>query len=234
MKYLGIVLVFAMSALVCAQASDNSASSTNKQLTTATQIVREMTGPNATAGIPESVLKDAKCIAVVPNLIQAGFIVGGRHGDGVATCRINGSSNQWSEPAPFSLTGASWGAQIGGQSIDLVMMVMNDKGMQALRNGHFKLGAEVSGAAGPVGREAAASGGWKAGILTYSRTKGLYAGITLKGAELQQNDSETKVLYGSDVQFSQILDGHAPTPRVAEGRTFVNTIEHAEQTAAVR
>jgi lipid-binding SYLF domain-containing protein len=228
MRYFGLLLMLALVAPAWGK-DNNSTSSIDKELTNATQIIQEMTGPNATAGVPESVLKDAKCIAVVPGLIQGGFIIGARHGDGVATCRA--ANNRWTSPAPFKLTGASWGAQIGGQSIDLIMMVMNQDGMQALRSGHFKLGAEVSGAAGPVGREAAASGGWKAGILTYSRTKGAYAGITLKGAELQQDDSATKALYGSDVKFTQILDGQAPRPQLAEAHAFVNTIEHAEQTA---
>lgn len=228
-----IALMFALTALgAVAWASSSNDSSITNELTNATQIVQEMTGPNATAGIPSSVLKGAKCIAVVPNLIQAGFIVGGRHGSGVATCRT--TDDQWTSPAPFKLTGASWGAQIGGQSIDLVMMVMNDQGMQALRNGHFKLGGEVSGAAGPVGREAAASGGWKAGILTYSRTKGAYAGATIKGAELQQDDDATKALYGNDVKFSQILNGQAPKPQLSQAEDFLNAVEHAEQTAMAK
>jgi lipid-binding SYLF domain-containing protein len=209
--------------------SNNSNSDIAQELSKATNIVQEMTGPSSTAGIPDSVLQNAKCVAVVPNLIQAGFIVGGRHGSGIATCRTSG--NQWTPPAPFKLTGASWGAQIGGQSIDLVMMVMNDKGMQALRNGHFKLGGEVSGAAGPVGRQASASGGWKAGILTYSRTKGAYAGATIKGAELQQDDDATKALYGNDVKFGQILNGQVSMPSNTQAHDFVNAVEHAEQTA---
>lgn len=230
MKILSAMI--ALAALSCfgwAQNNNSKDSAVNKELSNATDIVREMTGPNANAGIPESVLQNAKCIAVIPGLIQGGFIVGGRHGDGVATCRTSG--NQWTPPAPFSLTGASWGAQIGGQSIDLIMMVMNQKGMQALMSGHFKVGAEVSGAAGPVGRQASASGGWKAGILTYSRTKGAYAGITLKGAELQQDDSATKALYGRDVKFSQILNGQASMPTDTQAHDFIAAVERAEQTA---
>lgn len=226
MKYLGVLLVLALTSLGWAA---DTQSSVNNELTNATQIIQEMTGPNVTAGVPESVLQNAKCIAVIPNMIQGGFVFGARHGAGVATCRLSG--NQWSDPAPLQLTGVSFGAQIGGQSIDLIMMVMNDQGMQALQSGHFKLGAEVSGAAGPVGRQASASGGWKAAILTYSRTKGAYAGATLKGAELQQDDGATKAIYGSDVHFKQILNGNAPKPQVAQANTFVNTIEHAEQTA---
>jgi lipid-binding SYLF domain-containing protein len=235
MRYVALLLSFlglgAMAFAGGKTQADQHSDITSK-LENATQIVQQITGPNAKAGIPESVLQRAKCIAVVPDLFQAGFMVGGRHGSGVASCRTNG--NQWTSPAPFKLTGASWGAQIGAQSIDLVMMVMNDKGMEALRSGHFKVGAEVSGAAGPVGREAAATGGWKAGILTYSRTKGIYAGITLKGAELQQDDGATRALYGKDVNFSQILQAQAPSPKVPEAHDFVNAIEHAEQSAMAR
>ena len=212
--------------------SNQNNSNIDKELSNATQIIQQMTGPNATAGVPESVLQNAKCIAVVPNMIQAGFIVGGRHGDGVATCRTSG--NRWSSPAPFKVTGGSFGAQIGGQSIDLIMMVMNDQGMQALRSGHFKVGAGVSAAAGPVGRQAAASGGWKAAILTYSRTKGAYAGATVKGVELQQDDSATKALYGRDVNFSKVLNGQVQMPNNAEAHDFVMTIEKAQQTAQSR
>ncbi len=230
MKTLGVMIVLvALSCFGWAQSNNSDDSGINAELSKATDIVHEMTGPNAKAGVPESVLQNAKCIAVVPDLIQAGFIVGGRHGNGVATCRTSG--NQWTSPAPFSLTGASWGAQIGGQSIDLIMMVVNQKGMQALMSGHFKVGAEVSGAAGPVGRQASASGGWKAGILTYSRTKGVYAGVTLKGAELQQDDSATKALYSRDAKFSQILNGKVSMPTNTQAHDFIAAVERAEQTA---
>lgn len=219
---LGIaVATFAVAASAPAYCQSN----IDKELTHATQIVQQMTGPSSSAGIPSNVLKDAKCIAVVPNVIQAGFIVGGRHGTGVATCRT--SNGQWSPPAPFSLSGASFGAQIGGQSIDLVMMVMNQKGMQALVSGHFKVGAEVSGAAGPVGRQASASGGWKADILSYSRTKGAYAGATVKGAELQKDTSATKALYGRNVSFSQILNGQVSMPSQNQAHRFVSVVRHA-------
>lgn len=197
----------------------------DKELTNATQIVQQMTGSGSNAGIPSDVLKNAQCVAVVPNVIQAGFIIGGRHGSGVATCRT--SNGKWSPPAPFSLSGASFGAQIGGQSIDLVMMVMNHKGMQALVSGHFKVGGEVSGAAGPVGRQASASGGWKADILSYSRTKGAYAGATVKGAELQKDNSATKALYGHNVSFSKILNGQVSMPDQSQAHQFVSTVRLA-------
>lgn len=235
MKTLAFIAVVLVG--MCGWAKNSSQSGTKKsginhELQQATQILHQMTGPNATAGIPEAVLENAKCIAIVPNMIQAGFIVGGRHGAGVATCKTG--NNTWSPPAPFSLSGGSFGAQIGGQSVDLIMMVMNSQGMKGLRSGHFKVGGEVSAAAGPVGRQASASAGWKAGILTYSRTKGAYAGATVKGAELQQDNSATKALYGHNVPFNQILNGKAAAPSNPQVQSFLSAIRQAEQTAQAR
>ncbi|HZS26791.1 MAG TPA: lipid-binding SYLF domain-containing protein, partial [Candidatus Angelobacter sp.] len=132
-------------------------------------------------GIPEEILGSAKCLAVVPSLLKGGFIVGAMHGRGVATCR---TASGWSAPAPLTTTGGSIGLQIGGQAVDLVMVVMNERGMTALLTSKFKLGADVSVAAGPVGRHAEGSTDWKmrAEVLTYSRARGLFAGITFNGA----------------------------------------------------
>jgi lipid-binding SYLF domain-containing protein len=202
---------------------------TDDELNQATEVMHELTGPQSNAGIPDAVLKDAKCIAVIPKMIQGGFIVGGRHGDGVATCRL--ADGHWSPPAPFQLSGASFGAQIGGQEMGYVMMIMNHDGMQALESGHFKVGAGVDAAAGPVGREASGSGGWKASILSYSRTKGAYVGATLQGAELNQDKGATKALYGHEVPFTSILDGQAHTDQSA-AMHFVHTINHAVERAS--
>jgi len=221
---------FALATCLAASAqSSNNNSAVDKQLTESAQIIQEMTGPNATAGVPHQVLEDAKCIAVIPNLIHAGFIIGGRHGDGVATCRL--APGRWSPPAPFSLSGGSFGLQIGAEDIALIMMIMNDQGFQALESGHFKVGGELSGAAGPVGREGQASAGWKAAILTYARTKGVYAGATINGAELNQNKKETEELYGSDVPFNSILKGQVNAPNNADVHKFLMTIHSAEVNA---
>ncbi|MGA7523794.1 MAG: lipid-binding SYLF domain-containing protein [Acidobacteriaceae bacterium] len=203
------------------------ASAQNKvdnELDQATQIMHELTGPQSNAGIPDAVLKDAKCVAVIPKLFQGGFVVGARHGNGIATCKL--SDGRWSAPAPFSLTGASFGAQIGGQEEGYVMMVMNHQGMRALESGHFKVGAGVSAAAGPVGRQASASGGWKAAILSYARSKGAYVGATVRGAELNQDKDATKELYGHEVPFTSILSGQVHATETA-AREFVHTINHA-------
>ena len=175
-------------------------------------------------GIPEEILGSAKCVAVVPSLIKGGFIVGGAHGRGVATCR---TASGWSAPAPLTTTGGSIGLQIGGQAVDVIMVIMNDRGMTALLTSKFKLGADVSVAAGPVGRHAEGSTDWKlrAEVLTYSRARGLFAGLTLNGAVIKQDEDATRELYGRMVDFKSILTGSVPTPQAAE--PFVAAVRKA-------
>ena len=141
---------------------------------------------------------------VCKNLLKGGFIVGGAHGRGMATCR---TATGWSAPAPLTTTGGSIGLQIGGQAVDLVMVVMNDRGMQALLTNKFKLGADASVAAGPVGRHTEGSTDWKlrAEVLTYSRARGLFAGISFNGAVIKQVEDATGELYGRQVDFKTIL-----------------------------
>jgi len=148
-------------------------------------------------GIPEEVLSNAKCILVVPDLIKGGFIFGGKHGRGVASCR---TSEGWSAPAFVSVGGGSWGLQIGVEGVDLVMLVMNDQGFQHLLSSKFELTGEGSVAAGPVGRHASAGTDWKMNteMLTYSRSKGVFAGLTLEGAVVQEDNDSTRAIYGKD------------------------------------
>lgn len=159
-------------------------------------------------GVPEEVLTGAKCIVVVPNLIKGGFIFGGKHGRGVATCR---TSEGWSAPAFISVGGGSWGLQIGIEDIDLVMLVMNDRGLQHLLSSKFALTGEGSVAAGPVGRHASAGTDWKLNteMLTYSRSKGVFAGLTLEGAVVEQDNDSTYAIYGKHMRFRNILSGKA-------------------------
>src|SRR6478609_7035299 len=175
-------------------------------------------------GIPEEVLNDAKCILVVPNLIKGGFIVGGKHGRGVATCR---TANGWSAPAFVSVGGGSWGLQIGVEGVDLVMLVMNDQGMEHLLSSKFELTGEGSVAAGPVGRHASAGTDWKMNtqMLTYSRSKGVFAGLTLEGAVVEQDNDSTRAIYGKHMMFRNILSGKAKTPR--SGEAFVEAVHNA-------
>ncbi len=179
-------------------------------------------------GIPEEVLSNAKCILVVPDLIKGGFIFGGKHGRGVASCR---TSRGWSAPAFVSVGGGSWGLQIGVENVDLVMLVMNDQGFQHLLSSKFALSGEGSVAAGPVGRHASAGTDWKMNteVLTYSRSKGVFAGLTLEGAVVQQDDDSTRAIYGKNVRFRSILSGEVSTPE--SGERFVKAVSDAGQQA---
>src|SRR5947208_11467301 len=165
-------------------------------------------------GIPEEVLSNAKCILVVPDLIKGGFIFGGKHGRGVATCH---TSSGWSALAFVSVGGGSWGLQIGVEGVDLVMLVMNEQGFQHLLSSKFQLSGEGSAAAGPVGRHASAGTDWKLNteMLTYSRSKGAFAGLTLEGAVVEQDNDSTEAIYGKDVPFRKILLGDVRPPASA-------------------
>lgn len=171
--------------------------------------------------IPSSILAGASCVVVVPSYKKAAFVVGGQYGQGVATCRTR---RGWSAPVCVQMAGGSFGFQIGGQSTDLVMVAMNDRGLQDMLKNKFKLGADAAASAGPVGRNAAAGTDWKlnAEFLTYSRSKGLFAGINLDGTVVSQNQDDTRALYGADVPFETILHGSQPTP--AEAQRFVSTV----------
>ena len=181
-------------------------------------------------GVPEEVLQGAKCILVVPNLIKGGFIVGGKHGRGVASCR---TANGWSAPAFVSVGGGSWGLQIGVEGVDLVMLVMNDQGFQHLLSSKFELTGEGSVAAGPVGRHASAGTDWKMNteLLTYSRSKGAFAGLTLEGAVVEQDNDSTEAIYGKDMKFRNILSGKASTPK--SGAAFIKAVTDAGQQAKI-
>ena len=202
---------------------------TTSELQRATETVQNITSAPADKGVPKEVLDHAKCVAVIPKLVKGAFVVGGEHGKGVATCK--NASNEWSAPAPFAVSGISWGPQIGGKSTDLMMFIMNEEGMNDLMRGHIKLGADVSAAAGPVGRTASAEAGYKAGILTYSASKGAFIGASLNGAELNQDKKMTKDLYGSEVPFADILQGKVQA-KTTEARDFVNAVQNAKETAA--
>src|SRR5882762_8275945 len=180
-------------------------------------------------GIPEEVLSNAKCILVVPDLIKGGFILGGKHGRGVATCR---TAEGWSAPAFVSVGGGSWGLQIGVEGVDLVMLVMNDQGFQHLLSSKFELTGEGSAAAGPVGRHASAGTDWKLDtqMLTYSRSKGVFAGLTLEGAVIEQDADSTTSIYGRDVGFRRVLTGHVTPP--ADAAPFMAALSMAGHQAA--
>jgi len=173
-------------------------------------------------GIPSEILEDAKCVAITPSMFRAAIGFGGRYGLGVASCR---TSTGWSAPAPYLMTGGSWGLQFGAQAVDLVMLVMNEKGMHHLLSSKFKIGADASAAAGPIGRHAAAGTDWKmrAQVLTYSRARGAFAGVSLNGVAVKPDEDSTRLLYGKSVPFGQILNGAVSVPE--DAKVLTETLE---------
>lgn len=172
-------------------------------------------------GIPEEIIGSAHCVAVVPSLLKGGFVIGAARGKGVASCR---TATGWSAPAFFTVTGGSFGFQIGGQAVDLVMLVMNESGMRSLLSSKFKLGADASVAAGPVGRHAEGATDWvlRAQVLTYSRARGIFAGVTLNGAVVQQGHDDTFAFYGRMVPYNTILIGGVPAPQ--DSKPYLDTL----------
>jgi lipid-binding SYLF domain-containing protein len=173
-------------------------------------------------GIPSSILADAKCVVVVPHYKKGAFVIGAEYGQGVATCR---TPRGWSAPVFVRLEGGSFGWQIGGQSTDLVLIAMNHDGLESALKSKVKLGGDASAAAGPVGRDAQASTDivMHAEFLTYSRARGLFAGLDLTGTVLSQNKSDMDTEYDNS-DFEAILHGSTPVPPNA-GR-FVSTVAH--------
>jgi len=228
-KIVGPLLLLTLVAVLPSWASDQDRTDAVERLQSATTTLHDIAdAPDK--GIPEEVFKDAKCVAVVPKMLKGGFIFGAKHGRGVSTCRLpNGG---WSAPAFFEITGGSWGAQIGIEDVELVMMIMNDEGMRHLLDNKFQIGGSISGAAGPVGRHAEAGTDWKANteILAYSRAKGLFAGIDLSGSWIQQDNDSTHALYGKDYTVSQLLTGKVPVPSSAQ--TFIAEVSRLQNQAA--
>jgi lipid-binding SYLF domain-containing protein len=166
-------------------------------------------------GIPQDIMESAVCVGVAPSLKKGGFVFGAEYGKGVATCR---TATGWSAPAPFKVVGGSWGLQIGGEAVDLVMLIMNKDGMEKLLSSKFKLGADASVAAGPVGRHAEGETDWKmrAEVLTYSRARGVFAGLTVNGAVIEQDRDATVAFFGHDTTFREILQGKVAPPSGSE------------------
>ncbi|HZB88379.1 MAG TPA: lipid-binding SYLF domain-containing protein [Terracidiphilus sp.] len=189
----------------------------------AAKLVMEQIMGASDASIPLDILERATCVAVVPGLVKGAFIFGGQYGQGVVTCR---TGHGWSAPVFIRAAGGSWGLQIGGQSTDLVLVAVNDHGLQDLLKSKFKIGADASAAAGPVGRSGQASTNWKLSseLLSYSRNKGLFAGIDLDGTSVSQNREDTELYYGAPEHFEDVLRGNVPVPPGAV--PFVKTVAH--------
>jgi len=213
-----VIATLALLASLTAVASDreDDVNRTHK----AAQVFREvMNAPDQ--GIPQDLLESAKCIAIIPGDVKFAFIFGGSYGRGLAVCR---TGHGWSAPMFVAIDGGSVGYQIGGSSTDLVMLFMNDRALQSLLSDKFKLGADASVAAGPVGRNGAAGTDLKlsAEILSYSRSKGVFIGVSLDGAVVQADKSGDKAMYGDDVDRHEILSGKVPVPESA--RKLLNEI----------
>jgi lipid-binding SYLF domain-containing protein len=217
-KLVGTVCaVFFSASLVCAHAQDEKLT---ERLNAATAVIDEvMSTPDK--AIPQQILSGAHCVVVVPSYKKGAFLVGAQYGQGVATCRVG---DAWSAPVFVSLSGGSFGFQIGGQATDLILVAMNDHGLEDMLKNKFKIGGDAAASAGPVGRNAQAGTDWKlnAEFLTYSRSKGLFAGIDLDGTVLAQNGDDTRTEYGSDVPFQSVLHGQVPAP--VNTRQFVHTV----------
>jgi SH3 domain-containing YSC84-like protein 1 len=211
-----VLLLFA----TCARASDTRSADVERVQTASTVFTQIMSAPDH--AIPDGILSGAKCIAIVPSMLKASFIFGANYGKGVATCR---TGKGWSAPAFFRVTGGSFGFQAGGQASDLVLIIRTDDGMQHLLQSKFKLGADASAAAGPVGRDAQASTDitLRAQVLTYSRSRGLFLGVSLNGAVIKQDDSDTRAFYGRDCNFYSVLRGEVPAPN--DSVVLLNTVE---------
>src|SRR3984893_16956938 len=218
-KFLLLTLIVTLSSLSFAK-DDEKETKVADRVQSAAQVLDEIQGA-PDKGVPQEVLGSAECVAVVPSMLKGGFIVGAKYGRGLASCR---TPKGWSAPAFFVVTGGSVGFQIGGQAVDLVMLIMNQDGMKHLLSSQFALGADASVAAGPVGRHAEGNTDWKmrSEVLTYSRARGVFAGVALNGAAINQDDDATRVLYGEKVSFNQILTGSIPPP--AGSDNFLATV----------
>jgi lipid-binding SYLF domain-containing protein len=210
---LWVVIALVATAFAADEKASGKESKAQDRVQAAADVLNEIQG-TPDQGIPAEVLGSAECVAVVPSMLKGGFVVGARYGRGLASCR---TPKGWSAPAFFTITGGSFGLQIGGQAVDLVMLIMNKDGMHKLLSSQFKLGADASVAAGPVGRHAAADTDWKmrAQVLSYSRARGLFAGLELNGAVIKQDKDSTREFYGHMVTSNAALEGEIEAPSSA-------------------
>lgn len=220
-KSLTAAACVALSLSTVAFAADDKAK-LDGRIAAATAVLHELaTTPDK--GIPSEIAAKANCIAVVPGFKKGAFLIGGQYGQGLATCRHGDS---WSAPVFIQITGASFGLQAGGQSTDLVLVGMNHKSMQDMLGSKVKLGGDIAASAGPVGRNSQASTDILANaeFLTYSRSKGLFAGIDLTGDVVNQNTDDTATYYGKDTSYQSILSGSVPAP--VGTNHFITTVKH--------
>lgn len=216
-KLLGILLILAGSAVVAHAADDQKL---DHRLDAARDTLDAiMSVPDK--AVPNGIARKAVCVGVIPSVVKGAFIVGAEYGQGVVTCRTGAG---WSAPVFIRMAGGSFGFQAGGQGTDLVLVAINEKGFQDLLRDKFKIGGDASAAAGPVGRDAQASTdlSMRAELLTWSRSRGIFAGIDLNGVSVSQNRADTDEMYGSQHTFDQILHGSAVPPAAA--RPFLRAV----------
>jgi lipid-binding SYLF domain-containing protein len=227
-KFLLLTLIVSLCSLSFARDDEAKETKAADRVQAAADVLNDIQGA-PDKGIPQEVLGSAECVAVVPSLIKGAFIVGAKYGRGLASCR---TPKGWSAPAFFTVTGGSVGWQIGGQAVDLVMLIMNKDGMRHLLSSEFALGADASVAAGPVGRHAEGNTDWKmrAEVLTYSRARGLFAGVSLNGAVIKQDKDSTREFYGRMVPFRTSLIGEIDPPLGANA--FLTSLARWAQEAA--
>lgn len=227
-KFVLLTLLVSISCFAFAAEEPTKESKATDRVQAAGDVLNEIeSAPDS--GIPAEILSRSECVAVVPSMLKGGFIVGAKYGRGVASCR---TPKGWSAPAFFMVTGGSVGFQIGGQAVDLVMLIMNNDGMQHLLSSQFALGADASVAAGPVGRHAEGNTDWKmrAQVLTYSRARGIFAGVSLNGAVMKQDKDSTREFYGHMVTFKAALTGEVDPP--AGANPFLSSLAKWAQEAA--
>ena len=227
-KFVVLTLLLCLSTFVLAADEAGKESKATDRVQAAADVLNEIqSAPDS--GIPAEILGRSECVAVVPSMLKGGFVVGAKYGRGVASCR---TPKGWSTPAFFMVTGGSFGFQIGGQAVDLVMLIMNNEGMQHLLSSKFALGADASVAAGPVGRHAEGNTDWKmrAQVLTYSRARGIFAGVSLNGAVVKQDKNSTREFYGHMVTSKAALTGEVEPP--AEANPFLSSLAKWAQEAA--
>ncbi len=226
-KVMLLAVVVSLSSLMFASEEPKESKATDRVQAAADVLNEIQSAPDS--GIPEEILGRSECVAVVPSMLKGGFIVGAKYGRGVASCR---TPKGWSAPAFFVVTGGSFGFQIGGQAVDLVMLIMNNDGMQHLLSSQFALGADASVAAGPVGRHAEGNTDWKmrAQVLTYSRARGVFAGVSLNGAVMKQDKDTTREFYGHMVTFRAALTGEVEPP--SPSNPFLSSLAKWAQEAA--
>lgn len=223
------VIVLLVSAMTTWSWSQGRDAQVDRVQTASTVLSQIMSAPDR--AIPDGIMSGAKCIAIVPSMLKASFVFGANYGKGVATCRTD---HGWSAPVFFRVTGGSFGFQAGGQASDLVLIIRTNDGMQHLLQSKFKLGGDASASAGPVGRDAQASTDltMRAQVLTYSRSRGLFLGVSLSGAVIRQDDGDTRAFYGKDWTFYSVLNGQVAPPQ--DSMVLLNTVEKYAPTPKIR